>query len=120
MKTFFVFKEESSWQFLQRLHETGIDCTVTFLYPATHHFRHAGGERIKQHYVCLEQIRQRCFDGLIITGAPVECLPFETVDYWDELSRSLNGLTITLNRSFMNAGQIKRDFGMISACPSRK
>lgn len=77
-------KEATEWQFLQRLRETQIDCTVTFLYPATHHFRHAGGERNKQHYVCLEQIRQRCFDGLIITGAPVECLPFETVDYWDE------------------------------------
>lgn len=80
-------KEATEWQFLQRLHETGIDCAVTFLYPATHHFRHAGGERIKQHYVCLDQIRQRCFDGLIITGAPVECLPFEAVDYWDEFKQ---------------------------------
>ncbi len=80
-------KEATEWQFLQRLHETDIDCTVTFLYPATHRFRHAGGERIKQHYVCLEQIRQRCFDGLIITGAPVECLPFEAVDYWDEFKQ---------------------------------
>ena len=80
-------KEATEWQFLQRLRETGIDCTVTFLYPATHRFRHAGGKRIKQYYVCLDQIRQRCFDGLIITGAPVECLPFEAVDYWDEFKQ---------------------------------
>ena len=80
-------KEATEWQFLQRLRETGIDCTVTFLYPATHRFRHADGQKIKQHYVCLDQIRKRCFDGLIITGAPVECLPFETVDYWDEFKQ---------------------------------
>ncbi|SDN39482.1 homoserine O-acetyltransferase/O-succinyltransferase family protein [Limosilactobacillus mucosae] len=80
-------KETTEWQFLQRLRETRIDCTVTFLYPATHHFRHADGEKIKQHYACLDQIRQRCFDGLIITGAPVECLLFEAVDYWDEFKQ---------------------------------
>lgn len=72
-------------QFLKRFNCLSRDVTLTFLYPVTHHFKGTSADLIRYHYFNLSQIKERHFDGLIVTGAPVEKLPFNQVDYWKEL-----------------------------------
>ncbi|WP_048000251.1 homoserine O-acetyltransferase/O-succinyltransferase family protein [Lactiplantibacillus herbarum] len=78
-------KAETERQFLNRFAAGTTDVAVTFMYPSSHHFKSLPAEVIAQNYVTLAAIKNQYFDGLIITGAPVETLPFANVDYWDEL-----------------------------------
>lgn len=80
-------KLETELQFLGLLAQTKIDCQVTFAYPDSHHFRHGDGPAVKQTYLPLSQAFKQNFDGLIVTGAPVEHLAFEQVDYWNDFCR---------------------------------
>lgn len=77
-------KLETELQFLKLLAKTKINCQVTFAYPDSHHFRHGDGPVVKQTYLPLSQALKQNFDGLIVTGAPVEHLAFEQVDYWHD------------------------------------
>ncbi|CAM3089991.1 homoserine O-succinyltransferase [Lactiplantibacillus plajomi] len=72
-------------QFIQRFAALDTDVAVTFMYPETHQFKSVPRELVAENYVTLGQVVDRYFDGLIITGAPVEKLAFEDVDYWSEL-----------------------------------
>ncbi len=76
-------------QFLHRFSEISSDAELTFMYPQSHQFKDTSRAAIERDYVCLDQIRDAHFDGLIVTGAPVETLPFAQVDYWDELQQIL-------------------------------
>jgi len=78
-------KAETERQFLNRFAAGTTDVAVTFMYPASHHFKSLPTALVAQHYVTLSAIEDQYFDGLIVTGAPVETIPFERVDYWDEL-----------------------------------
>lgn len=78
-------KLDTERQFLKRFAAVDSNVAVTFMYPATHHFKSLPKELVADNYVTLGQIADRHFDGLIVTGAPVEKLPFEAVDYWEEL-----------------------------------
>lgn len=80
-------KVTTELQFLKHFNNLSTDVTLTFLYPATHHFKGTPADLIKKHYYDLDQIKNHYFDGLIVTGAPVEKLSFEEVDYWQELCR---------------------------------
>jgi len=71
-------------QFLQRFAALNEDVTVTFMYPATHHFKSVPRALVAKNYVTLAEVADQQFDGLIVTGAPVEQLRFEAVDYWQE------------------------------------
>ncbi|ULQ48682.1 homoserine O-acetyltransferase/O-succinyltransferase family protein [Liquorilactobacillus nagelii] len=59
----------------------------TFCYPATHRFRTSKSLIDIKNYVSFSEIQQAKFDGLIITGAAIEQLPFTEIDYWPELCR---------------------------------
>lgn len=78
-------RENTEHQFLTRFNEISTDAELTFMYPQSHHFRGTSREAIERDYVCLDQIKDLHFDGLIVTGAPVETLPFNQVDYWNEI-----------------------------------
>lgn len=60
--------------------------SFTFLYPRTHHFKSDVLEHLRKMYATLDEIADEYFDGLIITGAPVETIDFEQVDYWNEFT----------------------------------
>ena len=77
-------KQVTELQFLNLLAHTNLNCQVTFAYPSSHHFKNTDASLIKQTYQPLSQIWGRSFDALIVTGAPVEKLPFFAVDYWHE------------------------------------
>lgn len=77
-------KENTERQFLENFNNLTQDVELTFLYPATHHFKNISFSTIAKTYVSLADVENYSYDGLIITGAPVEQLPFQQVDYWEE------------------------------------
>ena len=72
-------------QLLRVLGNTPIQVNITLLQTASHESSHVSAEHLRRFYKTFPQIKSRSFDGMIITGAPVEHLPYEDVDYWDEL-----------------------------------
>jgi len=72
-------------QLLRLLSNSPLQIEVTLLQMGGHVSRNTSKEHLDAFYKTFEDIQTRRFDGLIITGAPVEHLPFEEVDYWNEL-----------------------------------
>ncbi|MDR1299869.1 MAG: homoserine O-succinyltransferase [Oscillospiraceae bacterium] len=72
-------------QLLRKLSNTPLQIEVEFLQTVSHKFKNIDAVHLDSFYTTFEDIRERFFDGMIITGAPVENLEFENVDYWPEL-----------------------------------
>ena len=72
-------------QILRKLSNTPIQVEVELLQTASHDSKNTAAEHLEAFYTSFDEVRDEHFDGLIITGAPVENLPFEEVDYWPEL-----------------------------------
>ncbi len=72
-------------QLLRLLGNTALQVDVTLLHTATHEARNVDAQHLLDHYETFADVRDLQFDGLIITGAPVEQLAFHDVDYWPEL-----------------------------------
>lgn len=72
-------------QLLRLIGNTPIQIDITFIHPKSHSAKNTPEEHLSRFYKSLEDIKDETFDGLIITGAPVEHLEFEDVDYWEEL-----------------------------------
>ena len=77
-------------QLLRLLGNTPLQVRVTLLHMGSHESRNTSSQHLETFYAQFDEVEQRKFDGLIITGAPIETLPFEEVDYWDELTRVLD------------------------------
>ncbi|RSK29726.1 homoserine O-acetyltransferase MetA [Bhargavaea beijingensis] len=78
-------KERTELQLLRLLGNTPLQVNVTFMAMASHESKNTSKSHLDAFYVTFEEIRHRKFDGMIITGAPIEHLDFEKVNYWDEL-----------------------------------
>ena len=72
-------------QLLRKLSNTPLQIEVEFLKTLSHSSRNVDPDHLASFYTSFHDIRHRHYDGMIITGAPVENLEFEEVDYWDEL-----------------------------------
>ena len=72
-------------QILRKLSNTPLQIEVQLLRTISHVASHTSAEHLESFYTSFEDIRDKRFDGLIITGAPIEQMEFEDVDYWDEL-----------------------------------
>ena len=77
-------------QLLRLLGNTPLQVEVTLLHMSSHESKNTSAEHLLEHYSSFQEVRGRFFDGLIITGAPVEQLPFEDVDYWPALTEVLD------------------------------
>jgi homoserine O-succinyltransferase len=77
-------------QLLRLLGNSPLQVEVTLLHMESHDSKNTPAEHLLQHYSSFEEVKSEKFDGLIITGAPVEQLPFEEVDYWPELVRLMD------------------------------
>lgn len=77
-------KEETELQLLRALSNTPLQVDVTFLVVSNHESRNTATSHLNKFYYTFEQVKHRKFDGLIITGAPVEQMEYEEVDYWQE------------------------------------
>jgi homoserine O-succinyltransferase len=73
-------------QLLRLLGNSPLQVDLTFLRMESHESKNAPPGHLEKFYIDSGRIRGKRFDGLIITGAPVETLSFEEVDYWDELA----------------------------------
>jgi len=78
-------KVQTETQLLRLLGNSSLQVEVTLLHTATHESKNTDAEHLLNHYDTFEEVRDQKFDGLVITGAPVETRPFEEVDYWPEL-----------------------------------
>lgn len=72
-------------QLLRLLGNTPIQVDIDLLHPATHQSKNTAEEHLIKFYNTFKEIKDEKYDGMIITGAPVEHLQFEEVDYWEEL-----------------------------------
>jgi len=80
-------KEDTEVQLLRSLSNTPLQVDITFLTTGTYVGKHTPKSHLDQFYLTFEDVKNRKFDGLIITGAPVELMRFEEVTYWDELTQ---------------------------------
>ena len=78
-------KQDTELQLLRGLSNTPLQIDVTFLQMSSHVSKNTSASHIKKFYQTFEEIKNNNYDGMIITGAPVEKLEFEEVNYWDEL-----------------------------------
>jgi homoserine O-succinyltransferase len=78
-------KIETETQILRLIGNSPLQVEVVFLHPASYVSKNTPEEHLTAFYNTFDEIKDQKFDGLIITGAPVEHLEFEDVDYWEEL-----------------------------------
>ena len=78
-------KEDTELQILRSLSNTPLQVDVIFVNVSSHESKNTSTSHINKFYVPFKDIKKQRFDGFIITGAPVEQMPFEEVDYWEEL-----------------------------------
>ena len=72
-------------QLLRKLANTPLQIEVEFLQTISHTSKNVSNDHLSSFYTTFNDVRDRSFDGMIITGAPVENMEFEEVDYWHEL-----------------------------------
>jgi homoserine O-succinyltransferase len=78
-------KEDTELQILRSLSNTPLQVDVSFVMPASHESTHTSMSHLNQFYQTFDEVKKKYFDGLIITGAPVEQMKYEDVDYWGEI-----------------------------------
>ena len=94
-------KEETETQLLRLLGNTPLQTEITLLKTATYQSKHTSEDHLESFYKTFNEVKEHMFDGLIITGAPIETMPFEEVSYWEELTQimefSKTNVTSTLH-----------------------
>lgn len=83
-------KIQTETQLLRLLGNTPLQVNITLLHPKTHISKNTPQEHLLKFYKTYDCIKGQKFDGLVITGAPVETLDFEEVDFWEELTQILD------------------------------
>jgi homoserine O-succinyltransferase len=94
-------KEDTEVQLLRSLSNTPLQINITFLTTKTYVGKNTAKSHLDNFYLTFDDVKARKFDGLIVTGAPVEMMEFEEVAYWDELTEifdwSLTNVTSTIH-----------------------
>lgn len=83
-------KETTETQILRLLANTPLQVEFVLLHPSTHTSKNTSTEHLEAFYKVFDDVKEQKFDGMIITGAPIEHLPFEQVTYWEELKDILD------------------------------
>ena len=78
-------KEDTELQLLRSLSNTPLQIDVSFMRVSSHKSLNTSPNHLNRFYHTFDELKENTYDGLIITGAPVEQMEFEEVDYWDEL-----------------------------------
>ena len=78
-------KQDTELQILRALSNTPLQIDVTFLISCGHVSLNTSANHLNKFYATFDQIKEHKYDGLIITGAPLENITFEEVDYWEEI-----------------------------------
>ncbi len=80
-------KQETEVQLLRLLSNTPLQIDITLLRPESHESKNTSLEYLQTFYKTFQEIKDTNYDGMIITGAPVEQIEFEEVNYWQELTQ---------------------------------
>ena len=83
-------KIETETQILRLISKSPLQVSVDFMRVSSHEATHVSADHLVKFYDTFETLKGNYYDGLIITGAPVEQMPFEDVDYWDELCQIMD------------------------------
>lgn len=83
-------KETTEIQLLRLIGNSPLQAEIVLLHPKTHLSKNTNSEHLSLFYKTFDEVKHTKFDGLIVTGAPVETLEFEQVDYWNELKEILD------------------------------
>ena len=87
-------------QIMRKLSNTPLQCEVELLRTSSHEAKNVSAQHLDTFYRTFDEVRDSNFDGLIITGAPVEQLDFADVDYWDELVEIMDWSTTNVHSTF--------------------
>jgi homoserine O-succinyltransferase len=93
-------KIRTETQFARLLGATPLQVELTLVRVGNHKAKHTSEEHLISFYQTWEEVRDRKFDGFIVTGAPIELLPFEEVTYWKELQQIFDWTTTNVHSSF--------------------
>lgn len=93
-------KQETELQLLRALSNTPLQVDITFMNVKSHISLNTSANHLNKFYTTLDELEQKKFDGLIITGAPVEQMAFEEVDYWEELCRIMDWSETNVTSTF--------------------
>lgn len=118
-------KEDTELQILRSLSNTPLQTDVTFVRVSNHVSKNTSTSHIYKFYEPFEEIKKQKFDGFIITGAPVEQMPFEEVDYWEELKEimdwTVTNVTSTLHLCWGAQAGLYHHYGIDKApLPKKK
>lgn len=83
-------KQKTELQLLRLLGNTPLQVNITFIHTVTHESKNVSKSHLDTFYSTFDEVKHQRFDGMIITGAPVEHLEFEEVSYWEELAKIMN------------------------------
>ncbi len=101
-------------QLLRKLSNTPLQIKVEFLQTASYTPQHVDTAISESFYTTFEQVKDRWFDGLIITGAPLAFVPYEKVHYWKELCTIMDWAKTHVHQRCTSAGVRLRDSIIIS------
>lgn len=109
-------KLETEVQLLRRLSNTPLQLQVDFIYMETHKSKNTSMEYLETFYKVFSEVKETKYDGFIITGAPIENMPFEEVNYWEELTEifewSKENVTSTLHICWGAQAGLYHHFGV--------
>nr|WP_327058505.1 homoserine O-succinyltransferase [Halanaerobium congolense] len=83
-------KIKTETQILRLISNTPLQVDVDLMHPVTHTSKNTAEEHLIKFYNTFDEIKENKYDGMIITGAPVETFEFEEVDYWEELQQIMD------------------------------
>lgn len=117
-------KETTETQILRLLGNTPLQVEFVLLHPKTHNSKNTSAQHLDTFYKTFEDVADEQFDGMIITGAPVETLPFEEVTYWEELQTimdwSRENVTSTLHICWASQAGLYHHYGVPKYALSEK
>lgn len=93
-------KEDTEVQLLRALSNTPLQIDIVLLQTASYTSTHTSQSHLNQFYQTFDEIKDQKFDGMIITGAPIEHMEFEEVEYWDELTTIMDWTKTNVTSTF--------------------
>ncbi|MEJ2022253.1 MAG: homoserine O-succinyltransferase [Maritimibacter sp.] len=93
-------KIETETQFSRLIGASPLQVELTLVRPTDHVSKTESQAHIGAHYLTFQEVKDQKFDGLIVTGAPIEHLPFEEVTYWDELCEIMEWSQTNVHSTF--------------------
>jgi homoserine O-succinyltransferase len=93
-------KIRTETQFARLIGASPLQVELTLVRIGNHKAKNTSEEHLIAFYQTWDEVKDRKFDGFIVTGAPIELLPFEEVTYWEELTRILDWTTTNVHSSF--------------------